>query len=465
MRTARYTGESLDFSPTYIDSDEIRADRMLNDPVRVMQGASGGLNFELSYPDDNSPLSDFWRSTFFNTWVNTPTFFNDGVADSVITDAGTVASTYAVTAGGAAVVSGMLVRATGFTQAANNQIFRATSSTATTIVGTGLTLTAEAAPAGAAKLKVVGFQGASGDLTCTATGLASTALDFTTLGLVTGQWLKLGGTATTDRFSITPANNDWVRVTAIAAHALTFDNRPVGWAVDAGTGKTVKVWQPDYIRNGVVPTSLTIEKGFLDQAVPTYIVNNGMQVDKATLSITSKKQITGSFTFTGMGGGQSTVTLDAVPDAPTTGQVMAANANVGRLDEAGSQLIGPNWGQSVTINYANNLRTVESIDSISPVAINPGQFQATGTITTYFGDNTMLAKYYNGVQTAINTRVAKNNQALIFQFPRVTLTSGGNPSASAKNVDVMCNFGFSTSIDTTLTQVAADLERFEYVEI
>jgi hypothetical protein len=140
MRLARLTGESLSFTPNYINSDEIRSDRMLAAPVKVMQASEGGINFELSYPDDNSPLSDMLRSAFFNTWVNTPTFDNDGTADSVITDAGTTANTYVVASGGASVKLGHLVRATGFTNAANNQIFRAASSTGTTIVGTALSL-------------------------------------------------------------------------------------------------------------------------------------------------------------------------------------------------------------------------------------------------------------------------------------------------------------------------------------
>src|ERR1044071_5455307 len=101
MRTVRLTGESLSFTPNYVDPDELRSDRMMGDPIKVMQASEGGINFELTYPDDNSPLSDFLRSAFFNTWVNTPTFDNDGTADSVITDAGTTTDTYVVISGGA----------------------------------------------------------------------------------------------------------------------------------------------------------------------------------------------------------------------------------------------------------------------------------------------------------------------------------------------------------------------------
>jgi hypothetical protein len=463
MRAMRFTGESLQFSPEYLDSAEIRADRMLGDPVKTMQASSGGINFELSYPVDNSPLSEIFRSAFFNTWVNTPTFDNDGTADSVITDAGTVANTYAVSAGGAAVVVGHLVRATGFTNSANNQIFRAASSSGTTIVGAALGLTAETAPPGTAKLKVVGFQGASGDLTTHITnGLLSTTLDFTTLGLAVGMWVKIGGTAAGDKFA-TAACNDWARITAIAAHTLTLDNLPVGWATDAGTGKTVKIWFGDQIKNGTTSTSLTIERGFLGQTVPTYIVNTGMVAGNLTLNVASKQMVSGSAAFTGMGGGESTTTLDAVPDAVTTGAVMAGNANVGRLGINGSQLVGPNWAKDISFVIDNNLRTIEAVDSTAPVAVREGECKVTGKMSTYFGSDTELAAFYAGTARPINTRVTKSNQALIFQVPRALYRGGGNPSASAKNTDVMCNFDYQASVDTS-TNAHIILDRVEYYE-
>lgn len=462
MRTMRITGESLAFSPNYVDSDELRSDRMLGDPIKNMQASTGGVNFELSYPDDLSPLSELIRSGMYNTWTNTPTFYNDGTADSVVTDAGTTSNTYVVASGGASVVAGHLVRATGFTNSANNQIFKATSSSATTVVGSGLSLSAETAPPATAKLKVVGFQGASGDITATSTGLGSTLLDFTTLGLAVGQWIKIGGTAAGDKFA-TSACNDWVRITAIAAGALTCDNLPSTWTTDSGTSKTVKVWFGDQIKNGTTQTSLTIERGFLGQTTPTYIVNTGMVVGTLTHTIASKAKIVGSASFTGMGGSESTTPLDASPDAATTGLVMAANANVGRLGVNGSQLVGPNWSKEISFTIENNLRTIESVDATAPVAVREGECKVSGKMSTYFGSDTELAAFYNGTARAINARVAKNSQAVIYQVPRATYRGGGNPSASAKNTDVMADFEFQASYDTT-TAAHIIMDRLEYYE-
>lgn len=469
MRKARITGESMQFQPTYVDSDELRSDRMLGDPILTMQASSGGLNGEISYPDDNSPLSDIIRSAFENTWVNAPVFDNDGTADSVVTDAGTVANTYAVVSGGAAVKVGHLVRAIGFTQAANNQIFRAASSTGTTIVGTALSLTAEAAPPGTAKLKVIGFQGASADITALADGLGSTALDFTTLGLAIGQWVKIGGTLDTSTFAflvtagLVARAAAWARITAIAANKLTLDNLPAGWTTDAGTAKLIKVFFGDQIKNGVTPTTMTIERGFMDQAVPTYIVNAGMQVNTFTTELTSGDKIKWTAAFLGLSGSIGTVGLDAVPDAPTTGLVMAGNANVGRLGVNNAQLGSPNWAKGFTIQIDNNLRVLDAVDSQSPVAINDGECKVTGKLTSYFGSATEVQAFYSGTPRNINSRVAKNGQALIYQIPRATYRDGGKPQASAKNTDIMADFDYQASVDVA-TNAHVLLDRVEYFE-
>lgn len=466
MRLVRATGESLDFTPDYVDSDELRSDRMLGAPIEVMQAAKGGLNVELSWPDDNSPLSDLLRSTFFNTWNNTNYRDNDGTADSVITDVATTNTVLTVTTG-TSFVAKALYRFTGFGVSGNNGVFACTTASATVPRFVGSGITNESAPAAAARVKAVGFIGDSGDINATSTGLSSTTTDFTSFpDLVIGKWVKFGGTGSGNRF-VTSALNGWARVTAITSTALTCDNLPTGWTTETGTALTIKVWFGDYIRNGTTATALTLEKGFLDQTVPTYIINTGMQVNDLSLDVTSKSKITGSFTFTGMGGSQSTSALDASPDAVTAGLVMAANANVGRIAENNSTLTSPNWAQKITIKYANNLRTLEAVDSTSPVGVNPGEFVASGEINTYFGDNSLLAKLYNATSTSINCRITKTTasvpQALIFTFPTVYLRGGGNPQAGGKNQDVMANFQWTASINTTYN-CSAQLDRFEYYE-
>lgn len=464
MRTMRITGESLAWQPVYVDSDEIRADRMMGDPILSMTESQGGINFEVSYPDDNSPLSDLYRSAFYNTWVNTVQRDNDGSAASVITGIATSGTVATVVTAATGFAVGHLVKFSGFAVTANNGVFRCTTASATVPAFVASGITDEASPAAAARMKVVGFAGVASDVTAVTGGIHSTLLGLNTLGLAVGQWIKIGGTAVGDQFAGTAANNGWARITAITATDLTLDNKPVGWSADSASGKTIKVFFGDQIKNGTAQTSLSIEKGFLDQTVPTYIVNTGMVVDTMTHAFASRAKITGTVAFKGMGGSAGTVVLDASPDAVTTGLVMAANANVGRLGIDGTAMVGPNWGKSFEISINNNNRALDAVDSQGPVAINMGECLVTGKFETYFGSLGELTKFYNNTATSINARVAKNSQALIFQVPRAQYRGGGNPAASGKNTDVMCSFDYQASEDS-LTSAHVILDRVPYFEV
>lgn len=461
MRTVRYASESMRYAPAFVLPEEIRDDRMNVDPIKNFIDSLGGINLEWSYPSDLSPLSEIIQSTFFNAWTNTPSRDNDGVADSVITDVAATGGVFTVTTG-AAFVIGHLIKTTGFGQAGNNGLFRITTGSATVpAVGNSL-LTNEAAPAAAARIKVVGFQGALGDITATATGLGATALDFTTLGLTVGMFIKIGGTGASFRFA-TEALNAWVRITAIAATALTCDNLPAGWTTDSGSGKTIRVFIPDTIKNGTTRKASTYERGFLGQSTPTYIVNTGMTVGGMRCSLASRGKMVGDVTLLGHGGSQSTTSLDASPDAATTGRILAANVNVGRLAEAGSLMAGPNYVRELSWEIANNLRGIEDIQNAQLVGVNEGDFTVSLRLNTYFGSNALLTKFFDSTPSALNWQVNKDSQAMVWQAPRITYDRDGSPNVSRKNTDVMLPLAATASIDT-LTSAHLLLDRFEYVE-
>ncbi|TGT72908.1 hypothetical protein EN802_13595 [bacterium M00.F.Ca.ET.159.01.1.1] len=463
MRTARMTGETLRFAPAFVNSEELRSDRMNADPIKVDEMNDGPVNGELSYPVDKSPFSDWLESLFCSTWLNQPFRDNDGTADSVITGLATSGTVATVTTGDA-FVAGQLVQFSGFGVAGNNGVFKCTTGSATVPAFVGSGITDEAAPPAAARMKVVGFQGAAADITAASNGIASTLLDFTTLGLRVGQWLKIGGTAVGDKFA-TAACNGFARIIAIAANAITLDNLPTGWTTDAGTGKTIKVWVGDTIKNGVSTISQTLERGFLDQSVPTYIAQQGMVVDQGVFNFASKQIAKWTMTFAGMTGTDGPSSLDASPDAATTSAIMAAAVNVGRIAENGAIIGGPNFIESVDITIKNNLRMIGGIRSDGRVGaedIGKGSVDATVQMSTFFGSDTLLAKLFAGTATNINIRIAKNSQAMVWALPRLTYTAG-QTNATAKNTDTKLPLTSQASYDS-LTQAHVLLDRFEYYE-
>ena len=461
MRAMKLTGEGLRYAPRFVNSAALRADRMEYDPIKVNEENAGPLNLELHYPANDGPLSDLLRSAFYSTWNVTAERDNDGTADSVITDVATT-NTVVTCATGTAFVAKELVRFTGFGVAGNNGVFACTTGSATVPRFVGSGITNESAPAAAARMKVVGFIGDSGDINATSTGLSSTTTDFTTFpGLVVGKWLKIGGTAVGTKFT-TAALNDWVRISAISATALTFDNRPSGWTTETGTGLTVKFWYGDYIRNGTARTSLSIERGFLGQATPTYILQKGMIAGQLDLSFQTEQVITAVATMMGLSGSQSTTAQDASPDAAPTSASMAANVSVGRIAESGSPAASPSWVRSLTVSLNNNLRPKTAVGTVGNVDIGVGSVAVTGRTEAYFGDNALLTKLLAGTVGSINLRTAIDSQAMVVTLPRVTF-SGGAPSAGGKNQDVMLPLEFIGSADST-TSCVMQMDRLEYYE-
>lgn len=452
MRTARLTGEGLSFTPNFVSSNEIRADRMNADPIKINEENTGPLNFELSLFDENDLFAELMASAMFSTWVLTPYRKNDGTADSVITAVTAASQTTTVTAvapqNGAYVV-GHLVRHTGFTNAANNGKFRVSTGGTTSYICTGSGLVDETAPPGTARSKVVGFQGASADITATASGLGSTSLDFTTLALVAGMWIKIGDADNANFSFATAANNGWARVSGTpTATALPLDNLPSGWAVDSGTGKTIRVFFGDYIKNAVTRRSLSIEKSFLGQGTPTHMLQKGMVVGRMNLDYSTESIITGSFELRGLTGSQGTVANGNSYDAAPTQRVMSANVSVGQISEAGASVVSPNFIRSLQLQLENNLRPITAVGNVGAVDIGVGECQVTGTLEAYFGSNAFLTKLLAGTISNISCRSQIDNQAFIIAMHRVTFT-GGSPAAGGKNQDVLIPLTFQSSLDST----------------
>src|SRR5690606_12407458 len=93
--------------------------------------------------------------------------------------------------------AGMLIRASGFSAPANNGVKVVTGVDAgnSEVLVAGLSV--EAAPPAGAKISLIGFTGAAGDINVDVSGplpkLTSTALDFTTLGIEPGESIYIGG--------------------------------------------------------------------------------------------------------------------------------------------------------------------------------------------------------------------------------------------------------------------------------
>lgn len=450
FKDLRYTSSSLAYNPQTVTSNELRSDRQVTDLILVGAEVSGSTETELSF----EALDDMFEGGMFSTWT--------AQTNLAITDVDDALDTITVASGGAAFTAGSLAKISGCENSENNICFTVSSSTATTIVGTGLSLVDEV-PSDAT-IRKVGVEGASGDLVAVTDGITSTTLDFTTLGLVVGQWVKIGGAATGTKYAAA-ANNGYARIGAISAAKLTFSVLPPDWTADAGTGKTIRLFFSEYIREGVTDTAFTLEQAYEGLTTPEYEYFPGTKVATIGLQIDTQSILTASIGFMGTTATIGTTRLSGATtvEAPTN-DVMNTSSNVGTLRQAGAAVEGPNFVMGASLNLDNSLRMKNAVGHIGAVGIGVGRFVLTGNLNTYFGSSEMVQKVRNNTASSFDMVVTDplGDKSYVFDVPKIKFSSG-SPTNQGIDTDVMVDLGFQGIRHPTLG-FTFQIARFHYVE-
>ena len=439
FQTLRTTAIDLAGKPSTVVSEEIRDDRQISDLILVGQSTEGGFSAELSAGSFDSLL----EAMLFGTWADKPGRLNltaGGAITSVTAATGAVALT-----SGSAIASGHLVRLSGFGQAANNGLFRAAAgSTAASLMAPGAGLVNEPVPPIGAALKVVGFQGVAGDLDAAVAPnrLTSTALDFTSLGLTVGEWVRIGGVAAANRLTVA-GSNGWARISSISPNALIFDVVPSGFAVSNETTTMLQVWIGDVLRNGVTRRSFSAEQSFLGQATPTHIYHRGLIPYNLKIDIASNAVVKADFRFIGRSSTDQETRLAGASSVPAaTGDVLNSSANVGRLGEGGVALTAPNFVTAASISIDNNARALNAVGSLGSVGAGVGRSAVTGRLSTYFGSRALLAKLLTNQTTSYDMALTDSQgRTLLIDLPALKFSSGA-PEVSGVDRDVMLDLDF-----------------------
>lgn len=438
MREARVTSNGLVAEPGRTTSAEIRSDRQSTDQMLTSLNVQGPIGLELSF----GAHDDFIEAALQGSWNINPTIVNV-TADTEISDVSATALT--VASGGAAFVAGMLCQMTGFGTVANNRIARVASSTATSITFPAATFTAESVVPLGARVRAIGFEGASADIAATITNgnaLTSTTLNFTTLGLLVGEVVRIGG-AGTNGFA-TAGCNGFARISAIAANRLSFDVVPTGFAADAGTGRTIQVYMADVVRNGVTQRAFTFERQQLDHSPATIEYFRGVQINDLSLTLEAERPMTAQMQVMGLNYAVGTTrTAGATDVAAPTNPILTTSADMGAVLRGGAPITDSAL-MTLGIQISNNLRRQARIGSIQAAGMGNGEISVTGPVTAYFGSPALIAAVIADAETSFMLAVGRQDgdrSAILIDIPRVKLS--GSAGVNAKNSDRMFQGTFS----------------------
>lgn len=381
----------------------------------------------------------------FQTDVTLDTFryWGDGFLYSRWVGAGNVdidvtsvdADSYNVATMTAALSEGTLVYAAGFALAANNGLKTVgVGSTTTEISVTGLAV--EASPPAEARIYVVGHAAAVGDISVNANGqLASTVLDFTTLGLVKGQYIYVEGFTQT-------VTSKLARIEAVTANLITLDNSE--FVTEAGTGKTVSLFVSSFVRNvpvdsaDYVKTEYTMEARYNTDPV-IYEYARAVAANQMTINAPLTEKMTMDLTFVAQDLSEPVET-----PLPGSGYVEFVDneayntvTNLNRVRLTGIDDSGlSTYLKDVTVTVNNNVSGENVLGVMGAAFTNLGNLEVTMDTETVMTDGAVLAAIRNNATVNFELAGVNGDGAFVVNIPSMTLGDGSKNLATGEKVKV-----------------------------
>lgn len=413
---------------TTIARNPINPSRQRKKGVVTDLDASGGFNQDLTQTN----LQDLFQGFMFADFRRKGEQVPSAVSGTVYSIAATAGFTV-----------GALVFGTGFAVAGNNGLKTLTAVTAnTSVAAAGLAV--EASPT-LSKLTVVGFEGVTADFAINAAGflptLTASSKDLTTLGLVPGEWIYIGGDLAANSFN-TAANNGFKRVKSVTAGAITFDKSGSAMVTEAGTGKNIRLFFGRVLKNEsgslIKRRTYQLERtlGAPDDAQPTQIQSEylvGAVPNELTLNINTADKVTADLSFLAVDNEQRTgvvgvksgtrpaiVEADAFNTSSDFSRIKLARVVPG--EEAPTALFAFVTEMTLTIN--NNLSANKAISYLGSFDVTAGTFVVSGSLTAYFSNIDAVQAVRANSDVTLDFIMAKANRGIAVDVPLLTLGDG-----------------------------------------
>lgn len=395
----------------------INASRQRRKGVVTDLDASAGFNSDFT----QKTFYDLMQGFMFADWRTKPEKVSTAVDDT---------GGYTIASGGATFLANSLIFAQGFGVAANNGLKKVTSNTGTTVVTAGLA--DEASPPDDAKITVVGYEATSADITLTVSGgvatLGSTALDFTTLGLIPGEWIWVGGDATANKFA-TAADNGFYRILSVAAHAIVFDRTPNAPVTDAGTGKTIRIYFGHVIKNESDPDLIKMRTYQLERTLAAggneYVL--GCAANTLAFDIKTADKITVDLSFVGMDGETTDHGSEKAgdrPNLPKGNYAFNSSADFTRLrllDDTGGGTSLATYLSDLKLSIDNGITPAKAISQLGAIDLTTGDFMVSGTVEAYFASTDAITAVRENDDVSLDFALVAKNVGWLFDIPLITL--------------------------------------------
>jgi hypothetical protein len=133
--------------------------------------------------------------------------------------------------------------------------------------------------------------------------------------------------------------------------------------------------------------------------------------------------------------------------------------------ENGSAVGTPNYVSSFNFTLDNNLRAKAAVGQAGAIGVGQGRSEVTGTLSTYFGDESYLTKLINNTASSATFlfRDLAKLKGELWDIPRLKY-SGGVPETTGIDTDLFANLTFQGLRDLVNNRdYTLLLTRFDYL--
>jgi hypothetical protein len=333
--------------------------------------------------------------------------------------------------------NGILI-ASGFNTAANNGK-KKIATVAAGAITVAEVLVVEVPPA-AAKLELCGEVFALADLSIVMSGLAprltSAAVNMTTLGLIPGEWVFLGGDAVGSKFV---NNAGFARIGSIAATYIEFDKTDWAPVNEAGAGLTIELYYGTVIKNEKLPglikrRTYNVERTLGSDAngvMSEYLL--AAVANEMTLNIPQAEKVTIDLSFVAIDveqrNGLTGPKAGTRPSQPTE-DAYNTSSDFSRIKLASVVPGNPRpvplfaYATDITLTVNNNVTPNKAVSVLGAFDTSTGTFEVGGKLTAYFSTIEAVQAVRNNADVTIDIIMVKANKGLLFDIPLLSLGDG-----------------------------------------
>lgn len=323
----------------------------------------------------------------------------------------------------------------------------------------------------------VGFEFASGDADIDASGtlpaITTTTKDLTTLGLIPGEFVFIGGDNASNQF-VNAVNNGFCRIRSIATNRIEFDKTAGVMVDETGTGLSIHLFFGRVCKNElgtlIKRRSYQLERqlGAPDDALPNEIQSQyvvGAVASELSVNIASAAKVEMDLTFQGTrpeNRSGATGVKSGTRLALVESDAFNTSDNIPRIKL--SKVIAGNaapdalfaFAQDITLTINNNIDPNKAVGVLGAFDVSAGTFEVSGEMTTYFSNVDAIDAVINNEDVSLEIHLAKANQGITIDLPLISLGDGtpsveqDQPITLPLSMDAATGAKIDTALDHTL---------------